>query len=208
MEQATKKARTVDEEWMLISSNQDLAQHAEHIIAGKPLNHSSAPKFYFVQPTQTALITKPGDNLYTFYACERGSNPRTFNFSHSNNLLAQFPWHVRRLLFEEAHDLHNGIQSQDILVSHEVLSLEDGYTGQLVPVLPDEGRDLFKISCLTRKEQMRYLNPALITLLGVHKHRNSALSALHKDVARLICKIAISDALRNDIPLEFKQQEI
>jgi len=106
-------------------------------------------------------------------------------------------------MFEEAHDLHNGIQSKDILINDEILSIEDGYTGELVPVLSNEGRDLFKISCLTKKAQIDYLKFPK-TLLGVRRFRQSALSPLPTDVVRLICKLGIADALRNDIPLEFE----
>jgi hypothetical protein len=208
MDPATKKARTDAEKWMLIKTNEDLAQHAEHIIATRPLEATSGPNYYFVEPTPPALRNKPDDHLYILYACKRGSSPRTFNFSCSNHHLAQFPWYVRPLTFEEAHDLHNGIQSQDILVNDEILSLEDGYTGQLVPVLPDEGRGLFTIGFLTKKAQIDYAVHNYLkfpkTLLGIRRFRHSALSALQTDVVRLICKIAISDAIRNDIPLEFE----
>jgi len=37
MDAVTKKLRTDDEEWTLVKTNEDLAQHAKHIIACRPL---------------------------------------------------------------------------------------------------------------------------------------------------------------------------
>ncbi len=204
MDPVTKKARTDAEEWTLVAQNSDFAPFANSIIVVQELSSLTNPHTYFIIPT--VFGHDSDDYHYILYACKRGSNPQTFNCSYPNNLLATHPLKVRCLLFEEARDLYNGIESNDILVNHAVI-LRDGRDDR--SVLPKESKDLFPLSCLTRKAQDRYIIHNYLkfpkTLLGVRRFRQSALNQLQNDVVRLICKIGIADARAKNPVLKFEE---
>jgi hypothetical protein len=180
MDPVTKKARTDAEKWMLINREQDLEPWTNEFAI---LDEFDGPRPYFIRPFQRvdSYGNKIEDSLgqegslYEAIDC-RGEDDL------ASDLLGEHPWKVRGLTRAE--------------VSTVKLGREIEYEEE--QAVPNE----IRLRALTPSEQTRWVvDDHLkfpVALLAMKKFRHSALDAVPKGVVRYICKLAISDARREN----------
>jgi hypothetical protein len=182
MDPVTKKARTGDSEWTLVTEEQGLKPWENEFAI---FERDAEPIPFFVRPYLHIEETTEKERLiYQMIDCKGFLDFTSCELGYD----LDEPWQIRGLKIrgltrEEAHTVK--------------LGREIDYADDEQPV-PNE----IRLRALMPSEQTRWIvDDHLkfpVPLLAMKKFRHSALDPLPKDVVRLICKLAISDAHREN----------
>jgi hypothetical protein len=200
MERVTKTRRLDDgNEWTAIGQQSDFAPFAGHIVAHQYAKWDvpNSVRYNFVDPTPTPLA--PGlEPLYMVYSCRKGPSSVTAYSLFSDNVLEDCPILMRHLTLKDARFLDGAIKTKELVIKN--------YRGE--SLLPNDGKDFFKLKSLIPQERRRYVNnhsKSLLTLRLMHKKTDSPVCWLPKDVLNLVAQRVIDNEVQNgDMVLDFQ----